>query len=87
MKQVQPGIYISGLPLLRKFEGVPDHIVAERLGVGRMTVMEWRHGRRIHWRKADEYACRIGLHPYSVWGDEWFLGAFSSRRNRKKVEV
>lgn len=87
MKQVQPGIYISGLPLLKQFDGVPDHIVGERLGVGRMTVVHWRQGRMIHWRKADEYACRIGLHPYSVWGDEWFLGAYCSRRNRKKVEL
>jgi hypothetical protein len=87
MRKVKPGIYISGLPLLKQFEGVPDHVVGDRLGVGRTTVMHWRQGRGIHWRKADEYACKIGLHPYSVWGDEWFLGAFSSRRNRKKVEL
>jgi DNA-binding transcriptional regulator YiaG len=46
MKQVQPGIYISGLPLLKQFQGVPDHVVADRLGVGRMTVMQWRQGRK-----------------------------------------
>lgn len=25
-----------------------------------------------NWRQADEWACRIGLHPSLVWGDLWW---------------
>lgn len=85
MKQVQPGIYLSAEPLLKEFVGVHDYVVAEALGVNRMTVLHWRQGRRIHWLKADLYACKVGLHPYSLWGDEWFLGACNSRRSIEKV--
>lgn len=23
-------------------------------------------------RQADHYACRLGLHPVTVWGDDWW---------------
>lgn len=78
MKHYKTGTYLSGAPLLKEFEGLPDRIAAERLGVNRMTLVNWRQGGRVHWVKADRYACRLGLHPYSVWGEEWFLGSLDA---------
>ena len=80
-----PGTYLSSAPLLAMFDSdATCELIAERLGVARMTVSAWRQGRRIEWRKADVHAIRLGLHPMSVWGDEWFLGAIRGPRVREK---
>ena len=78
------GAYLSAAPLLAMFpEDMPNTVIAERLGVARMTVSAWRQGRRIQWRHADKHAIKLGLHPLSVWGDEWFLGAVKGPKRRK----
>ena len=79
-----PGTYLSSAPLLAMFpKDAPCELIADRLGVARMTVSAWRQGRRIQWKQADKHAVRLGLHPLSVWGDEWFLGAIKGPKKKR----
>lgn len=80
-----PGTYLPSAPLLAVFNSdATSELIAERLGVARATVTAWKQGRRIKWRDADNHAIRLGLHPVSIWGDEWFLGVIRGPRIREK---
>lgn len=51
-----------------------DHTAAEILGVSLHTLRRWKYvgGLELcHWQ-ADRYACRLGYHPSSVWGQKWW---------------
>ena len=43
-----------------------------RLGVNRRQVYRWRTAGRIGVVTADRVACRLGLHPCEVWGNDWW---------------
>ena len=47
--------------------------LAEQFGVGRATIVRWRNeGAMLNEHRADQYACKVGKHPFEVW-PSWFL--------------
>ena len=45
--------------------------IADVLEIGRGAVHRFlRDG--VPERRADEFACRLGMHPAEVWGDDWW---------------
>jgi hypothetical protein len=43
------------------------------IGFSSRNVTRWRsNGGNIPWESADKAACKLGLHPSLVWGDEWW---------------
>ena len=57
-------------PLLVAAGGHDDRTVAELLGVHRRAVSRAReHG--LTDRMADRWACRLGVHPGTVWSEWW----------------
>lgn len=46
-------------------------VCADMLGVSRRQVTRWRSKDQIQTSTADEYAVRLGVHPFEVWGREW----------------
>lgn len=52
--------------------GTSACVIEEALKVGRKTVIRWRnHDCMLNERRADEYAIKIGKHPFEIW-PEWF---------------
>lgn len=39
----------------------------------RKSLYYWKNSGGISLYTADKVACQIGLHPYVIWGDEWFF--------------
>lgn len=60
-----------------------DQVFADMIGVSSRAISRWRvvpdpedpentdKLGRIPWPSADQAAIMLGLHPYSVWGDDW----------------
>jgi hypothetical protein len=47
--------------------------VADLIGSSRVTVTKWlRDGTCFNVYQADEYACRAGVHPTMIWGEDWY---------------
>lgn len=61
------------LGLLRR-DGEPTfrRNIAEKLGIGMTTVRNYQFGSPLYPLHADRYAVALGLHPCSIWGDEWW---------------
>lgn len=60
--------------LIEKMGDSDDQTAAEVLGVSLHTFRRWKYMGKTTlcaWQ-ADRYACRIGLHPSSVWGRQWW---------------
>lgn len=59
-------------PLFTMFNGeLSDVAMADALRKSRTTIQQWRkQGIPIY--QADEVACRIGLHPSHIWGEQWW---------------
>lgn len=60
--------------------------LAAAAGVARRTIARWRAGGHLDVYDADRIACRIGLHPASVW-PEWFTVDVGPRRGRRREVV
>ena len=60
--------------LLAMFSPDTDVItIADTLGTGREAVYKWlSNNTRFDAWQADRFACRIGLHPANIWGDQWW---------------
>lgn len=59
--------------------------IAEKLQINASTVSKYRNNRvLIRFGVADELACRLGLHPSSIWGQEWVKVIESKPRTTKK---
>lgn len=66
-------VKVSIAPLLQFIEHESDGNTAARLGVLRTSVVRWkRDGVSIN--VADRLACRVGVHPYIIWGNDYFRG-------------
>ena len=51
-----------------------NSFLADVFGVSRGTIIRWRNRPEegnLHVFKADHYACRIGMHPATIWSD-WY---------------
>lgn len=46
---------------------------AQAVGVKKTTVLRWLSNGGIPFVSCDELAVRVGLHPMSVWGDDWYV--------------
>jgi hypothetical protein len=55
----------------RDYEG-SDYVIKDILGVHARTFDRWVSRGNIREDFADMLACRLGLHPYLIWGDLWF---------------
>ena len=78
-------------PLMRRFRNEPDvKKIAEELGCSPATVYKYLNNKRkIHFRDADRYAIRLGLHPFLIWGDEWIepsLPNLNHPRKKKPID-
>jgi len=64
-------------PLLRKLGDTQDEAAAERLGISFATFRRWKYtgNVRLNYVQADRYAIRLGYHPSSVWGEQWWRSA------------
>jgi len=52
--------------------------LASLLGVHASLVRRWRReGLNELW--ADRVACALGVHPWTLWGDRWFLPVWEER--------
>lgn len=60
--------------LLRFFDrDMSSADIGDALGVTGHTIRGWAcKGTMLNAYDADQYATRIGLHPWMVWGDLWF---------------
>lgn len=78
--------FLSPLPLMRLFrEQESNAEIAEKLQINASTVSKYRNNRvLIRFGVADELACRLGLHPSSIWGQEWVKVIESKPRTTKK---
>lgn len=65
------GPRLSFEPLEEAVSGSCAAATAIALGVHSRQVYRWRAG-GLSWQKADELAVRIGLHPFDVWGRDWW---------------
>jgi hypothetical protein len=67
----------SVVKLLERLGDVEDESAAEMLGIAFTTFRSWKYRRHRNFTavQADVYACRIGLHPSAVWGDQWWRSA------------
>lgn len=77
-------------PLMRRYRNEPDpNKIAEELGCSRATVYKYLNNKRkIHFRDADRYAIRLGLHPFLIWGDEWIAPSLPKLKTpRKKKQI
>ena len=63
------------IELLRFFDReMPSHEIGEIFGITGDAVRNWRsRGTLLNAYDADRYATTIGLHPWMVWGDLWFV--------------
>jgi hypothetical protein len=80
------GVKLDFGPLFRRLAGdgidpdLPDQedcsvaLVARRLGLSRTTVQRARR-EGISYYTADEWACRVGLHPSNIWLEWWAMPA------------
>lgn len=66
--------FTTPLPLAALLEAhgphITDEVLGELVGVTKSTVIR-AHERGLCASDADRFACRLGLHPLSVWGDAW----------------
>ncbi len=47
-------------------------LIAEVLGVSRITISQWRNKNRgLSIWQADKYAIKLGMHPQQIWTD-WY---------------
>lgn len=78
--------FLSPLPLMRLFEDKESNAqIAEKLQINAHTVSNYRNNKvLIRFGVADELACRLGLHPSSIWGQEWVQVVESKPRTTKK---
>jgi hypothetical protein len=66
-------INLSIQPLLKYINHADDTITGERFGVTRSAVMRWKRN-GVSVVTADRLACHIGVHPYIIWGNDYFKG-------------
>lgn len=66
--------YLSSAPLMAFFGPEANGAtIAAALGMDLRNVYRYlTRGSRIRWDTADRLACHLGVHPCSIWGDEWF---------------
>jgi hypothetical protein len=66
--------YLSSAPLVAYFgAGVTGAAMAAALNMDIRNVYRYlTRGGRIRWDTADRVACHLGVHPCTIWGDEWF---------------
>ena len=78
--------FLSPLPLMSLFrEQESNADIAEKLQINASTVSNYRNNKvLIRFGVADELACRLGLHPSSIWGEEWCRFIESKPRTTKK---
>jgi transcriptional regulator with XRE-family HTH domain len=78
--------FLSPLPLMRLFKPEESNTqIAEKLQINASTVSNYRNNKvLIRFGVADELACRLGLHPSSIWGQEWVQVVESKPRTTKK---
>lgn len=78
--------FLSPIPLMRLFrEQESNAEIAEKLQINATTVSNYRNNKvLIRYGVADELACRLGLHPSSIWGEEWVRIIESKPRTTKK---
>lgn len=50
---------------------IPSMGLAVCVGVSHKQIDRWKRD-GIGLRQADDAACHLGVHPYAVWGDDWF---------------
>jgi len=69
---------------MERYKHEPDpHKIAEALGCNVSTVKKYlKNIGHIHFSKADQYAIRLGLHPFLIWGEEWVSPSLPSSRKR-----
>lgn len=77
---------LSPQPLMRFFDKNETNAeIAEILQLNRTTVSNYRNNKvLIRFEFADELACRLGLHPLNIWGDDWLKIAEPKPRTTKK---
>ena len=66
-------VRLSIQPLLKFIEHENDTITGERFGVERSAVIRWKRD-GVSIITADRLACKIGVHPYMIWGNDYFKG-------------
>jgi hypothetical protein len=62
---------ITALRQTRPDDEPNDYAIAVFLGVSHGAVNRWRTTGRIPWMSADVAAVALGLHPMSIWPEEW----------------
>ena len=83
--------FLSPIPLMRLFrEEETNAQIAEKLNLNIHTVSNYRNNKvAIRFSIADEIAVRLGLHPISIWGEEWLKVVEPKprlRENRKALK-
>lgn len=88
-KEQQFVALLSPLPLMRLFKPQESNQeIAERLQINASTVSNYRNNKvLIRFGVADELACRLGMHPSSIWGKEWVKLIDSKPRTTKKKKT
>ena len=51
-----------------------DFFFKEILGVQRRVWQRWEKSGKLDESVGDRVACRLGYHPFLIWGDIWFSG-------------
>ena len=76
-KREREAIFDARLLLQSTDADLNDRDLADLLLVDRSTIRRWRAGIRcmISPYRADELACRLGVHPCSIWGNDWWAQA------------
>lgn len=44
---------------------------ASAVGSNERAIRGYKLRGTINYLQADRYACRLGFHPYEIWGEEW----------------
>lgn len=63
-------------PLVNLYESFGTNRPSEReladiLGVERQTLRRWKET-GVPLLKADRLACKLGMHPAEIWGEDWW---------------
>ena len=66
-------VFLSAKPLMDLWKNNKDlNIIAKELGINVLTARKYMNDEvTIHYERADQYAIKLGLHPFNIWGDEW----------------
>ena len=61
---------------------------ARVLGVPRRSVERWIDRQGVPFDRADGLAVSLGLHPMSIWGDEWYRAEVEDlgKKERQRVQ-